>query len=407
MARTAVTLATKTVTKAGKVYKYRELRWHDPRTDKKRSQTLGRADDRRHQSFITLKDAKQLRDAKAAEFANNPARRGGGMTLQAWLERYAKRRATNGTSPQTLKVDDFAGRLLLAYFGPHQRIDRIYAADDGTGRPNAHDFVDALNDGELAAKVNAHDPKHKWKRQRWSVSSARKYLRNIRTTFKAAVVASLIDTNPFALAGVTTSTSDNSWHYVDRRTFFRLYKAADPNWKRIIALARFASLSREDILTVEWSRVAWDQRELHIKRAKTGADQVVPIDDTLAKIMAGWRGQNPFKIRNDRIVPEGSVSLENVGRTFDRLCKAAGVERYGKPLHALRKSCITDWARTQHAHVVQVWAGHKSVQTTLSYYTRVSPRDMEAGKGEAHQRREQTRRKNGRNSANPPLQISG
>lgn len=407
MAQDAVTLETRKVNAGGKHYSYRVLRWVDPRTGKKLSETLGRADDRRHKKYITLKDAKQIRDAKAAEFQVRPGRRGGGVTLGRFLEQYAERRANDGTSPRTRKVDDFAGRLLTAYFGPSQRIDRIYVADDGTDRANARDFINAINDGELAAQVNNHDDKAKWKTPRWSVSSARKYLRNIRTIFNGAVREGLIDTNPFALVGVTTSTSDESWQYVDRATFFKLYKTASPEWRRVITLARFAALTREDILTVEWSRVAWEQRELKIKRAKTGADQVVPIDDTLAKIMAQWRGQAPFKIRDDRVVAEGSVCLGNPGRTFDRLCKAAGVARYGKPLHALRKSCITDWARTHPAHVVQVWAGHKSIQTTLKFYTRVSPADMDKGKGDAHARRAASSPKNPPKKPKKRLRASG
>ena len=139
-----------------------------------------------------------------------------------------------------------------------------------------------------------------------------------------------------------------------------------------------------------WDRVDWDARELRIKRSKTGADQIVPIDDTLAKIMQLWRGRDAYKIRRDLIVPTDAVSLANPGRTFARLCTAARIEPYGKPLHTLRKSCISDWARRHPPHVVQVWAGHRSLQTTLNYYTRISPADMDAGKGPAPHRRAQS-----------------
>ena len=48
MARNAVSLELKRVKKPdGRVYEYHTLRWLDPRTGKKRSETLGRADDRR------------------------------------------------------------------------------------------------------------------------------------------------------------------------------------------------------------------------------------------------------------------------------------------------------------------------------------------------------------------------
>ena len=43
---------------------------------------------------------------------------------------------------------------------------------------------------------------------------------------------------------------------------------------------------------------------------------------------------------------------ENISRDFTALCSPAGVKRYAKPFHTLRKTCLTDRARQFPAHVV-------------------------------------------------------
>ncbi len=55
----------------------------------------------------------------------------------------------------------------------------------------------------------------------------------------------------------------------------------------------------------------------------------------------------------------------------------AGPVRYAKPLHTLRKNCITDWATHFPAHVVKQWAGHSSLDTTDRYYLQVSEAEYE------------------------------
>ena len=75
--------------------------------------------------------------------------------------------------------------------------------------------------------------------------------------------------------------------------------------------------------------------------------------------------------------------FKNIWRDFGPLCKRAGVARYPKPMHALRKSCITDWAMNSPAHAVQAWAGHSDYRTTTRYYLKVSEGDYDRVTGTA------------------------
>lgn len=48
-----------------------------------------------------------------------------------------------------------------------------------------------------------------------------------------------------------------------------------------------------------------------------------------------------------------------------------------KPIHTLRKNCITNWVRLFPAHGVRQWAGHSDVETTNRYYLQVSEAEYE------------------------------
>jgi integrase len=68
--------------------------------------------------------------------------------------------------------------------------------------------------------------------------------------------------------------------------------------------------------------------------------------------------------------------MKNNGwRNFGTPCKRAGVARYSKPLHSLRKSFLTDWADRFPMHTLKEWAGHTSISTTEQFYLKVGEAD--------------------------------
>jgi integrase len=105
-------------------------------------------------------------------------------------------------------------------------------------------------------------------------------------------------------------------------------------------------------------------------RPKDGDARTIPIDPSLHELLREARDGDPD---GEMVIPRGSIAPSNVWRDFGPLCKRAGIERYPEPMHALRKSCITDWAASGNpAHVVMVWAGHSDYRTTIRHYLRVS-----------------------------------
>ena len=79
----------------------------------------------------------------------------------------------------------------------------------------------------------------------------------------------------------------------------------------------------------------------------------------------------------ERVIQPDAIVRQNIWRDFGALARRAKVKAYSKPLHSLRKSCITDWAENHPIHVVQQWAGHASIETTRKYYLQVDDEHYE------------------------------
>lgn len=366
----SVTLGTKQVKTGDSVYAYYVLRWYDPATGKRKSETLG-SPDRRNKHYITLTEAKKRRDMKAMGFHRSPARRQGGVGLLDWIDQYRDQRKSEGISDRTIDLFDFAAAMLTRHFRSDIDIRSITRAD-------ARNFWVAAQEGKLWGDRNKKRPIGK------SRQTAAKYLRQIQTLFNRAVEDDMVDANHFTrLAKVRQDSSD--WSYVTLDDFWATHKAAPAAWKNMLVMARLAALTREDILRLTWGQVDWEAKAIRIRRAKTNVDQHVPIDQTLLATLEGWRTEHT---KNGVIPgPRSKVIsdppyLGNIGRDLAVWCKHAGITPWAKPLHDLRKSCILDWVRLQPSpQVLKLWAGHATITTTLTFYDRARDVDMAVGQG--------------------------
>jgi len=156
----------------------------------------------------------------------------------------------------------------------------------------------------------------------------------------------------------------------------KLYMAApSPAWKNLFGLARWAALRREETLNLQWHQVDWKNNRLQIIsrqdwEVKDKDPRMVPICMDLQELLMEAFEQAPAG--ENYVIPKGCINVKNVWRDFGIICKRAEVARYAKPIHSLRKSCITDWASQFPMHVVQEWAGHSDIDTTNQYYLKVS-----------------------------------
>ena len=152
---------------------------------------------------------------------------------------------------------------------------------------------------------------------------------------------------------------------------------------RVLALCRLAGLRRSDAMSLRWSAVNFEDGVITFTTQKSRKDARVPMCAELEQILRGAHRDTlrlddlvvPQPMPGDRARGRGLVSLSNVKRDVDSIRARAGVEKYGDPLHTLRKSCINDWARRHPPNAVMQWATHSSIHTTMKYYAQVSPED--------------------------------
>ncbi|MAE60896.1 MAG: hypothetical protein CMJ49_06000 [Planctomycetaceae bacterium] len=289
-------------------------------------------------------------------------------TIGEWIETFLNMKRSEGRRSATLKDYAFAGRLLAEHFGENERLDKITS----TG---ARRFATALRNGELS-----HIRKGTRRRPMGRMTTD-KYLRFVRALFESAAVEfdELIRRNPFKVVKLNR-VEPRRWHKVTPDEFWRLYEAANDGWKILLSLCRLGGLRRSDALALKWSNVTLGGSTpvLDFVQIKTERRCVVPLFPELAQILRGL--PRPLKLNApdaEYVVPR-SVYVGNIGRDFKVLCRSAGVTPYNDPLHSLRKSAIDDWARAGYLpNVVQNWAGHSDIKTTLTYYTQAGEADLE------------------------------
>ncbi len=352
---TPVTLSEQTTRRNGKSYTYWVIRWQA--TDGRRlGKTLGRTDK------ISRRQAEKLRRQKELELQANPGRRDVSRSpeLGEFLDSYYEARRTE-LAPGTMELHRQTGRYLIGFFGEHRRLDSIR-------RPEARAFKTALADGNLA---------HVNKRRKdgpMAPTTVDQHVRHARKFFNHALDDDLITFNPFDRLGQNDAV-EKDWHYVDPGEFARLMAAAKPAWRLLLALCRWAGLRLEEALELPWAKIDWEKRRIVVISredwtVKDKDARTIPMGPELHDLLKGAYDGGSIPV-----IPEGGVSPRNVWRDFLVLCKRAGVTPYPKPFHALRKSCITDWAARFPAHVVKEWAGHGDLRTTLKYYLKVSEGD--------------------------------
>ncbi|WP_243027875.1 tyrosine-type recombinase/integrase [Thermus albus] len=181
--------------------------------------------------------------------------------------------------------------------------------------------------------------------------------------------------------------------------------------ERILAVARshrlFAAfyllaalgLRRGEVLGLTWPDVDLDRGEIHIRRAlvpnllsgktvlgptkTSGSNRTLPLPEEARQVLLEHR----TRLIEDRLYhPEGLVfpsingtplRPENLRRTWTTLLQKAGIPK--ARLHDLRATFITRIIRqTGNPKLAAALAGHKSLQTALQHYAKVTQEDLKA-----------------------------
>lgn len=197
----------------------------------------------------------------------------------------------------------------------------------------------------------------------------------------------LIPANPFADLRTPASLPDDRKAYVTVADTERLLAVANPTWRTIIALCRFAGLRcPSEVFRLKWSDVNFATGRMTIPNVKTAGQtgknyRVCPLFPPLRPhledayeiaepgteyVVSGPMADN---IRAKMDGPNGSNDA-NTRTTFLKLIKRAGLTPWPRLFHTLRASCETDLLERFPISAVTEWLGH-SAAVALKHYTRV------------------------------------
>jgi integrase len=182
----------------------------------------------------------------------------------------------------------------------------------------------------------------------------------------------LIPSNPFAEVSTKGGkSSEERTHYVTVEDTKQIIDVANPTWRIIIALSRFAGLRcPSEVLSLKWEHVNFEMNRMTVPSCKTEhlpgkAYRTVPIFAELRPFLV-----EAFELAEDGAVyvvpgnhreaakkPGGWVN-SNLHTVFMKIIRRAGLQSWPRLFHNLRASCETDLMARHPIHVVCSWLGN-------------------------------------------------
>lgn len=283
--------------------------------------------------------------------------------LSEWLKAYPSHRPH--LSHGTKQVIRFTSEYLKRHFSEDPPIEQIT-------REQASRWRAALAAGTLSAA-------NEFRTDAPSETTVCKHVRSARSIFKEATRQELISINPFDRLHSTAPEVVRDWVYVDASGMHRLM-AASPNdaWRALWGLMRYAGLRLSEALMLRWIDVDFARNRIEVsaagvitKRTNKARSRTCPIE--AAKVPTGLA-----KILHNALLhaPEGAMRVcqgvpkNNRDRKSGKILKAAGLTRWSKLDHTLRKNAEMDWAAKYPQHVVCDWIGH-DMAVSQKHYLRV------------------------------------
>lgn len=353
MNRAVVLAKERKMTKCG-IVEYWTARWFDS-NGKRRSKAIGRVDE------VSNRDARKKIVILENQFDTNPSKRnvGKSLTIGQLCKDYIESKEGQ-LEPATILKRKECQAYLLIHFNESKRIDQITPMD-------ADKFKTALLNGKLRVKG--------FRKEKLAKTTINSMLVMAKALFTYAVDMELIPANPFRKVVMDVKES-HDWHYVSVDEYHKIMEHAPQRLKLVIALCRLCGLRSGEALNLVWGNIDWTKNRIKIVgndewQPKDKDERTIPIPPELAKMLLEAYESAPDG--QEKVIPD--VYDGNLRRDFLAILKRAKLNTFDKPIHSLRKSCITDWSGRYPMHVVKEWAGHASITTTQKFYLKVSEDD--------------------------------
>lgn len=210
--------------------------------------------------------------------------------------------------------------------------------------------------------------------QEYAAAKVSKEIQIARQVFKAAVRWEMIPSNPFESVKAGTQRNPDRLHYVSIEDTMKLIDEANsPDWRCIIALARFGGLRcPSEVLRLRWMDVDWERNRIRVQSPKTEhhagkAERIIPLFPELrAVLLASFEDADV----GGEYVVEGyrDAMAVNLRTQLERIIARAGLKPWPRLFNALRASRATELAHQYPAAVCTAWMGHTAAVAEAHYH---------------------------------------
>lgn len=289
----------------------------------------------------------------------------GGKTLLAgFIDDYIAQRAD--LKPGTITLLRQARIWLVRFMGEDRRLSGVKPAD-------ADAYCAHMVKSELA---KATIGKRCWHARRF---------------FEVAKRRGLIESNPFGHIKIMVQGNPARRVFVPAADVDRVIASiSDPQWKLLIALARYGGLRiPSEALALTWRDVDFEGRRFIVRASKTehhagGGIRVVPMFPQLAPHFQAVFDQAPEGATH--VITRYRDASQNTRTQLCRHIVVAGLKPWGKPWQNMRASRATELADEFPSHVCAAWLGHTERvadtfyrQVTDSHFQRATKELQKAG----------------------------
>lgn len=300
-------------------------------------------------------------------------------TVAAFVDGYLAQRLD--VKPTTQVVLQQARRALTRFMGEGKPLDRVTPAD-----------ADAFRADLLARKL--------------AKATVNKWCRYARHFFTVAQRRRLIADNPFGHIKGAVKGDPAKRMFVTAADVQKVIDVAtDPQWKLLIALARFGGLRiPSEAQALRWRDVDFERTRFIVRSSKTehhsdGGVRVVPMFPELAPLFQAVYDAAPEG--TEYVISRYRDAGVNLRTQLVRYITAAGLKPWPKPWQNLRASRATELVDRYPSHVCAAWLGHTEAVAD-EFYRQVTD-DHFAAATKAHQNAHQPPPASGRQT--PPAKT--
>jgi integrase len=207
-------------------------------------------------------------------------------------------------------------------------------------------------------------------RKAYKSSHAGKILSDFKQIFTAAIKDRLITDNPFDAIDCRSQHDKSREAFIDRETVEKLLGNADPQFRALISLARYAGLRvPSEPLALKWEHIDWAESKITILAPKTG-HRICPLFAEIREPLQTLWELAPTGATH--VFHRGRASAATVWRAkLESIILASSVKPWPKLWQNMRASCRTDLEARFPAFVCNAWLGHSS-KVAEKHYSRVT-----------------------------------